>query len=283
MERINFDTQLWNQWLLAKQLNPSTIKKYNALWERFDFERIGQSYILEFIQNNRSNVARSFVRNLIHYIRSNDFPKEIKGLVSEFELPKITGRQKKRLPVVLSQEQATMLSNAMGTERDAIMVLLSFYCGLRISELLGIKPYDFGWDAWLKQPELNGRLKVIGKGNKQRGVFVPQSLMARVYQYIIKEVAPRGKSKDNPIFDIEQTRWKDILHSASLKSLGRHINPHLLRHSCGTWLKDMGWDLKDIAEYLGHESIATTQIYAHTSQEKLKDKFANSLKEQGIV
>lgn len=280
MEQVNFEKDKWVTWLGAKGLSPRTIKEYCFYFDKFNFETFTQSYLNEFIVKHNNLVARAFLKNLLHYIKTNEFPKEIKVLLNEIEIPKFTGAKKVRLPNVLSPEQVQSIANAMNNQRNKFMVLISFYGGLRREELLTIKPYDFNWDGWLKNPGDNGRLRVIGKRNKQRGVFIPQEIMAQIYQWIKSEVSKR-QSKDEPIFNIGENRWKDILHKASVQALGKHINPHLLRHSCGSWLRDNGWDLKEIAEYLGHDSIQSTQIYTHISQEKLKDKFSKLIGNNG--
>ena len=277
MEEIIFDKKNWNGWLQAKGLCANTIKQYNKYFDKFEFDKLSQPYLIEYINNHNNNVARAFLKNLLHFVKTGEFPKEVKLLISELDIPKITGRKKFRLPQVLSEEQVFQLSNAMQTERNKIMVLVTFYGGLRVAELTRIKPYDFNWELWLRAPDELGRLKIIGKGDKQRPVFVPAKLMARVYTWIKNEVSGH-QSKDMRLFKIGERRWEQLLDRASQISIGRHINPHLLRHSCGTWLRDNGWDLKEIAEYLGHENINTTAIYTHISQEKLKDKFTELTK-----
>jgi site-specific recombinase XerD len=157
------------------------------------------------------------------------------------------------------------------------MILLTFYGGLRIAELCTIKPYDFNWEGWLRAPDELGRLKVIGKGNKQRPVFVPSKLMARIYTWIKNEVS-HSQSKDASLFRISPRRWESIIERASQISIGRRISPHNLRHSCGTWLSENGFSLQEISEYLGHSSVSTTQIYVHLSQEKMKDKYQGLMK-----
>jgi len=103
-------------------------------------------------------------------------------------------------------------------------------------------------------------------------VFIPPWLMAGVYQWIKGSVSKK-QEKDLPLFGIGQRRWSYILEKAGTKMFNRHINPHLLRHSCGTWLDEQGFPIKYIADYLGHSSINTTRIYAHTSQVKFKEMF----------
>lgn len=277
MESITLNTNDWNSWLQAKGLSMNTIGQYSYYFSKFEFDKISQTYLIEYVNKYNNNVARAFVKNLLHFVRTNNYPKELKLLLSEIEIPQITGRKKVRLPQVLTEEQVFQLSNGMTSERNKLMVLLTFFGGLRVSELCKIKPYDFNWEAWLRAPDELGRLRVVGKGDKQRPVFVPAKLMARLYTWIKKEVSQR-QSKDVYLFKIGPKMWEYLMVKISEKTLDRHVTPHLLRHSCGTWLRDNGWDLKEIAEYLGHESISTTQIYTHISQEKLKDKFQGLMK-----
>jgi len=275
MEALDFDKDKWNVWLEAKGLAPRTINEYGKFWDKFDFSKLEQEYLNLFIQKYNNNVARAFLKNLFHYIKIS-FPKEVRGFLLELEIPQVTGRHRARIPKVISLEQVKMLSDAMATERNKLMVLVTFYGCLRLSELLSIKPYDFNWNLWLLNPDRNGKLRVIGKGNKEREVFVPQFLMARLYQWIKGEVVLK-QGKDVPLFTIRQSMWNKILADCSGKTLSRHINPHLLRHSGATWLRENGWELDDIKEYLGHSSIVTTQIYTHISKERLMDKFAKAI------
>ena len=272
MEQVILDETLWTSWLQAKGLSKGTIEQYNHYFRKFEFDKLSQSYLIEFINRFHNNVARAFLKNLLHFVKTNDFPKEIKYLISEIEIPKITGRKKVRIPEILNEEQVFRLSNAVNGERNKIMVLLTFFGGLRVSELCGIKPYDFMWENWLRSPEELGRLKVIGKGNKQRPVFVPSKLMARIYTWIKNEVS-QVQSKDVKLFKISDRRFEQILDKASSISLGRRVHPHLLRSSCASWLAENEFTIQEISEYLGHSSISTTQLYVHLSQKKIQDKF----------
>jgi integrase/recombinase XerD len=276
---INISKERWETWLSAKGLSARTIQNYNEYFDKFNFGFLGQDYLNEFVQRHNNSNARAMLKHLFHFVKTNEFPQEVKELLKELEVPQISGRKKRRLPSVLSESQVLIVSNAMESERNKIMVLLTFYCGLRMNELLTIQPYSFQWKKWLEKPTDSGILKVLGKGNKQRQVFVPAQLMARTYAWIKREVAPRGQGADDFLFGIQKSRWNTLLNLAGNRALGRNLNPHLLRHSCGTYLRDKGWDLKEIAEFLGHESIATTQIYTHISQEQLKKKYEKTTKE----
>lgn len=279
---IELAKERWETWLRAKGLSERTIQNYNEYFDKFNLSFLSQDYLNEFVQRHNNPNSRAMLKHIFHYIKTNEFPSEFKELVKSLEIPEISGRKKRRLPNVLSESQVLLVANAMESERNKIMVLLTFYCGLRMNELLTIQPYSFQWKKWLEKPTSSGILKVIGKGNKQRQVFVTSQLMARIYAWIKKEVAPKGQSSDECLFGIQKSRWNTLLNLAGNRALGRNLNPHLLRHSCGTWLREQNWDLKEIAEFLGHDSINTTQIYTHISQEQLKSKYEKTTKEKDV-
>jgi integrase len=222
-------------------------------------------------------VSRAFLRNLITYIKlSDDFSKDIKDIVGFIEIPKVTGAKRRRELEVINETQLYDIVNAMTNERNRIMLLLTFYGGLRVSELCsdkyGIKPYSFNWNTWVKDPSKEGVLKVVGKRNKQRTVYIPQQIMSRVYQWI-RNVAKK-LSKDSKLFKISHIRWRKIIYESSHKALGFRIHPHTIRHSCATWLRGNNWTIDEIKEYLGHEFISTTMIYFHSNPENLRLKFS---------
>ena len=141
------------------------------------------------------------------------------------------------------------------------MVLLTFYCGLRCSELLSIKTYDFNWKEWLEHPDKPGYLKIRGKGRKQRRLPVIPSLMNEIYDWL-KESSKELEVKDS-IFKISERRWQKILSGASKQALEKETYPHMLRHSCASYLRKKGLNLEEIRDFLGHKSIVTTQLYLH--------------------
>jgi len=257
-------------WLELKGLSRKTIKNYLFYFGKL--ELLNSEYMTLFLKRYNNIVSRAFLKNFISYIKESQSP-EVKALVLDFEMPKITGRKKKKLPNILTLDQIKELALGMNSDRDALMVLISFYCGLRMGELLSIKPGDFNFKVWIKNKTENGLLRVTGKGKKERIVPVPAWFMNSLLsfaneQHIIKPYGPADL-----LFNIRPSRWQDILNKAALKVLGRRVNPHLLRHSCGAYLRDNGWELDAIKEFLGHESITSTVIYTHLSKEKIKSMY----------
>lgn len=267
--KIKIDHNQWRDWLEVKGLAPKTMEEYNSYFEKIDFNNFNQETVIKFLQKYNNTVARATLKNVIQYLKMMKYSIDV-------QIPKVTGRKRKRLIEVMKEEEVLELANNMQTERSQLMVLISFYGGLRISELVGtdygVKPYSFNWNSWIKDPNKKGILKIVGKGNKERKVFIPQKVMARLYQYI-KNYVSKSQSREQNIFNIGERRWKQILSKESIKILGRHINPHLFRHSCNQWLRSRGWDVKERQRYLGHENPATTMIYDHTNQDDLSKKF----------
>lgn len=255
-----------------QELSERTIYEYNLYLNRFDTSNVSKTYLFEFLRDVNTHMARSFLKKLKLYIKSMDFPQEIKGVFLEFEIPRVTGRKKRELPTILNEQQVHMLSSLMPNERAKIMVLLAFYGGLRLAELCSVLPYDFNWEEWLKDEEKQGSLKVKGKGDKERIVFVPSFLMKRIHYWIVNYVSKR-QTRHQLLFKGTLANNFNRYVTKYSSRMGIRITPHGLRHSCGTWLKQYGFDLRDIQEYLGHESISTTQIYAHVNPKELKSKY----------
>lgn len=274
------------EWLKLKSLSQHSIKNYLFYFDHFDSHLfISQStYPYEFLNQYKNNdVVRGFLSNLFDFIKrypsiDSSFKEHIKLL--DFQLPKKTGRKKVRIQEIPTREEIEAISKATNRERDALMILITFYGGLRDCELIGddygyigITPYDFNWRYWLQHPSEIGKLKVRGKGDKERIVFTPQHVMSRLNQFI-RSISTTQRKEDK-LFKVKVKRWQDILSNASRKSVGRHINPHLLRKACSIWLRDeCGMDLDDRREYLGHDSVVITdKHYNKVDRQQLEDKF----------
>jgi len=161
-------------------------------------------------------------------------------------------------------------STPEGTRNRAIIETL-YSCGLRVSELIGLKISDLYFDA--------GFIRVIGKGNKER--LVPIGSEAIKYINIYKDSIRNSldiKSGHQDILFVNRrgaqlsrvmifTIIKNLVKSSGL---GKTVSPHTFRHSFATHLIEGGADLRAVQEMLGHESITTTEIYTHLDREYLK-------------
>ena len=189
------------------------------------------------------------------------------------EQPKL-GR---KLPEVLTIEEIDSLLAAIDLSkneghRNRAMLETLYSCGLRVSELVGLRFSDLFFEE--------GFIRVIGKGNKER--LVPVSLQVQreidIYQQHIRNHLNIQKGSENIVFlnrrGAQLTRVmvftiiKNLAESIGLK---KNISPHTFRHSFATHLIEGGANLRAIQEMLGHESITTTEIYTHLDQRFLRD------------
>lgn len=196
-----------------------------------------------------------------------------KNIMSSFTLPKI----EKKLPVVLSENEMRELLASIDT-KDAIsfqnrcMVELLYATGMRISELLNLKLSDVN----IKM----GFVKVLGKGNKERLVPISDYVAKLLDQYIKDFRDELNKNHDSLLFfnqhgkSLSRQEFYYILKNIiNATSINKKISPHTIRHTFATHLLENGADLRSIQELLGHSDIATTTIYTHISNQKIKQEY----------
>lgn len=155
--------------------------------------------------------------------------------------------------------------------RDRALIELLYATGLRVSELVALKPSDLHLDAQY--------LTTMGKGRKQRIVPFGDEAAACVHRYL-REARPRLlKGRQSPRLFMNArggaalTRvgfWKILKGHAAAAGIGRPISPHVLRHSFATHLLERGADLRAIQMMLGHADLSTTQIYTHVLESRLR-------------
>ncbi len=189
------------------------------------------------------------------------------------ETPKFS----KHLPQVLTVEEIDALINAVDMtkpegQRNRAIIETLYSCGLRVSELIGLRISNLYFDE--------GFIKVTGKGNKERLVPISPKAIYEIILYVqnfrnnlnidynyrdILFLNRRGKQLTrNMIFLI-------IKDAAKRAGINKNISPHTLRHSFATHLVEGGADLRSVQQMLGHESIITTEIYTHLSKEHLRE------------
>ncbi len=291
----------FEEWLSNKNLKERTIENYIYYYNKFTFDIFNQETVSRFLadKTNRNSIARSFLVNFRKYLMVNykelGFSKDSRLIISEVELPKLTGRIKERLIKPIPHEHIALLEHALDTEQQKLQLLISYYCALRLGELLKITFLSFNWEEWKKDTSKMGECRVFGKGDKEGIALVPAVLMKRVGIYV------KGKgltSLDSKIFvrgnanislKNKSRTWQMKLRSAGIKSgitkLDSNkkpiketvVHPHRLRHSYASYLLNVrGLNLKEVQEVLRHASLQSTQIYTHINKEHLKEK----LKEQ---
>jgi len=182
------------------------------------------------------------------------------------------------LPKVLSIEEVEAVLDAARAERehgrrDMALLELLYGCGLRVSELIGLRLADVDMEA--------GLVRCLGKGDKERVVPIGVPALAAVREYADGERRRllRGRRRDELFLNAAgrplTRQGVDYILRRLARAAGitRPVSAHVFRHSFATHLVRAGADLRSVQEMLGHASIATTQVYTHMNTQHLREVF----------
>jgi len=192
------------------------------------------------------------------------------GSLSSRERAGVRGKAASETPSVSDSNSAShSLTAVLLCRRDVAILETIYSCGLRISELCGLRVSDIDWSERL--------MRVRGKGKKERLVPVGATALSAIKQFWALFEQPPGA--DAPVFFVSdkkrtpvsareiQLRLKKYL---AIAGLDPNLTPHKLRHSYATHMLDAGADLRSVQELLGHQHLVTTQVYTHLTTERLK-------------
>ncbi|HET9089473.1 MAG TPA: tyrosine-type recombinase/integrase [Acidimicrobiales bacterium] len=187
-------------------------------------------------------------------------------------------RPASKLPTIVVREQLDgLLDEDWGDDEWAVLdravCEVLYGAGLRVSELCGLDVGSVDFSS--------GRLRVLGKGNKERIVPLHRRgvLAVRVWLEDARDDVARPDSPPEALFYNRRGRRlgpRDVRRILDARVARGHIHPHALRHTYATHLLEGGADLRVVQELLGHESLATTQIYTHVSKSRLQNVHHNT-------
>jgi integrase/recombinase XerC len=267
-------------WYERERKEPPAWEKLQRDDFRFYLRYLGRSELSRAATQLRFSALRSFYKFLIR--RDAVVSSPIKGIA----LPKA----EKRLPKFLTPQQMVALLDAPAKElevqqeeqervadptifhRDVAILEVIYSCGLRVSELSGLRVNDIDFAERL--------VRVRGKGKKERQVPIGDPAVTTIQFYWSQLMEP--PAGEQPVFlarsggtdavspRVVQLRLKRYLAAAGLDP---HLTPHKLRHSYATHMLDAGADLRSVQELLGHAHLITTQVYTHVSTERLKNAY----------
>ena len=276
--------ELYFQYLrVEKGVSNDTIKSYfydlksffKAL-DKHSTDDFFESDISDYIKlenknfHSSSTIARhlSSIHNFYLFLQKEGI---IKIKVNKLETPKGV----KHLPTALSIEDVEKLLDAPNIEkeeglRDKAMLETMYSSGLRVSELLSLKISQINFEK--------GIIQVIGKGAKERKVPFGEYAGDYLKQYI--SVRKKHKNKCNNLFVnrygnplSRQYFFLQIKKYAEMVGIQSNISPHTLRHCFATHMLENGAELRAVQEMLGHENIATTQIYTNISTKRILNAY----------
>lgn len=155
--------------------------------------------------------------------------------------------------------------------RDRAMLEMFYAAALRVSEIIGVKLEDLKLEL--------GYVLVRGKGDKERIVPLGRTSQEIVAQYLKTSRPILASDKSSPLLFLgrrakklsRQRVWQMV--SVASVAAGRHVSPHMLRHSCATHMVENGADLRTVQTILGHADISTTQVYTHLALDRLKNVY----------
>jgi integrase/recombinase XerD len=247
--------------------------------EKTDWAQADEETLARFIhhQSQAGLQARSLAR-LISALKSFYRFLLLDGLVKKDPAANLTSPKTwMTLPKYLTvQEVEDLLRQPDDKDlhglRDKAMLEVLYAAGLRVSELIQLKPKDLNLD--------DGYLICHGKGGKERVVPLGRSA-ATVTKRYMEEARPQLQKKPAEALFLtrlgdrftRQGFWKMLREYARKAGLASKISPHILRHSFATHLLERGADLRSVQLMLGHSQITTTQIYTHVSRERLRQVY----------
>lgn len=274
---------------LQRGLSPNTREAYLADVEKLEgwlqatgmtFEQVSYADLQEFMASmhdlgisprSQSRIV-SGVRQFFHYLKGEEYIAEDPSLL--LQVPRIGCH----LPEVLTIEEIDALEDAIdlstpeGIRNKAIIETL-YGCGLRVSELVNL---EYSKVFFREQ-----YLTVEGKGSKQRLVPMSEVSVECIRRYIekVRNRMDIHRGEENILFLnrrgsrlTRQMIFTIIRRLADLAGIRKTISPHTLRHSFATHLLEGGANLRVIQQLLGHESIATTEIYLHLDSRRLREQ-----------
>lgn len=224
---------------------------------------------------NRNSISRklSSIRTFYNYLVNNDLVKI--NYFSDISNPK----KNKNLPHYLKDDEINKLfsipdtSTALG-QRNLLIIEMLYATGVRVSELVNIKLKDI--DIY------NDSIKIRGKGNKERIVFFGSFCKSALEIYLDEGRKELDKKGSIYLFlnkfgnKLSDRMIRNILDDLILKAgVEKHVHPHMIRHTFATDMLNSGADLMTVKELLGHESINTTSIYTHVSNEQIRRVYEN--------
>ena len=241
------------------------------------------SYVSHLAIDNKSKATTrarkiSTIRIFFKYLSQKTNILEVNP-AQNLETPKL----EKRMPKYLSLDDSKKLLNAADNQdnrnykRDYAITTLFLNCGMRLSELVGINMNDIDFNEC--------KMTVIGKGNKERTIYLNKSCMVAINDYISSRppqslIKRESKNSEKALFLSEQkkrisNRTVQAIINKELQQAGldsKNLSVHKLRHTAATLMYQYGnVDIRALQELLGHQSISTTEIYTHVSNDQVRN------------
>lgn len=274
LEYIEVEKGLSQNTLDAYRRDLSSFLELCSSLEADEIVQINRSHLNSYIKDLRekqysaTSVMRKIasLRGFFKWLCANEHCVQNPTLT--LEQPRVP----RKLPKVMSISEIENILKQHLNKRETLIIELLYGCGLRVSELVGLKTNSVDLSA--------SYLKCSGKGSKERLVPVGRKAKEALKEYfplrdfLIKKFNLDTKNLfilDNGRFLTRQDVY-NFIHEQG-KKIHKNISPHTLRHSFATHLLENGADLRIVQELLGHSDVSTTQLYTHISKKRLKEVY----------
>ncbi|MEQ8304742.1 MAG: tyrosine-type recombinase/integrase [Cyclobacteriaceae bacterium] len=252
------------QKLQLKRYANSTIRTYVHCFERYlnhykteDVTSLNEKHIRAFMSLQAENgMSNSYLNQMVNAIKFYyEIVLDMPNRYYEIERP----IKEQKLPKVLSKREVLAIIESTGNIKHRCILELLYSAGLRRAELLNLKLTDIDSDRKLIRIE-------SAKGNKDRYTLLSERVLKNLRTYY-KQWKPIEYLFEGPGGQrYSATSIEKILTKAATKAgVHKRVSPHMLRHSFATHLLENGTDLRNIQALLGHNSLKTTEIYAHVA------------------
>jgi site-specific recombinase XerD len=270
--------------------SPYTVKNYGTDIKQFleysaakgmtSLTDLDRDFVRQYMAalDEQEYVRASIARRLFELRAFGDFLVRHRAweqnLFRRIHAPRLPGR----LPRYLGEEEVLRLLEAPDTTqpqglRDRAILEVLYASGVRVSELVALSLTDVDLGT--------GEMRVIGKGDKERLVLVGRPAIAALHAYLVEgRPALLKDHRSNAIFlnrlggRLSARSVDTIVRTSGLAAgIAQTVTPHLLRHTFATHLLEGGADLRVVQELLGHESVATTQIYANVTNRRAREVY----------
>jgi integrase/recombinase XerD len=277
LDYLSIEAGLSENTILAYGRDLKSFAAFTKSHEVYDIKRIRPVLIQQYlVKLSKASMAESSIKRALVAVRMLLRFARLQNLIEDdfsaiLEGPKLW----QRLPVTCSKNKILDLLNSPDAKeefylRDKAILELLYATGLRASELACLKTSDVNIDI--------GYLRCFGKGKKERIIPVGRTAIAAVIEYLQKQRPVLCKPFSNDFLLLSRTGrplgrieiWRLIKKYAARAGMPKNLTVHTLRHCFATHLLAGGADLRSVQEMLGHVDIATTQIYTHVDQERLR-------------
>ena len=249
---------------------------YFFMFIKKDLDKVNENDIRDYLEHlNLKKETSSSIRRRISSFKSfykflylNGFMDKKDYPLSKIAYPKM----EKKLPKFIYYNDLLEILEESAKDsdgiRDKLIIEMLYATGVRVSELVNIKYSDIDYN--------NRRIRVCGKGNKERIVYFGEYALDALNEY----TSTHKKNEQGYVFTNSKggaltdrgVRYiiEKLMNKLSVKV---HVTPHVLRHTFATDMLNNGCDIKIVQELLGHSSLRTTEIYTHVTNERLKEVY----------